>query len=157
MLPGDTVKCGLMASDRYTTQLVSWQDAQVQLSAIRSTVFIQEQNVPAALEWDGEDPRASHVLACDAEGRAIGSARLLLHGKLAHIGRMAVLRAWRKQGVGSALLECVIAEALRRGASTAFLNAQTTAVAFYARAGFVPEGPEFLDAGIPHFRMTREF
>ena len=157
MLTSDAVKCGPMASDRYTTQLVSWQDAQVQLSAIRSTVFIQEQNVPEALEWDGADPHASHVLACDAEGRAIGTARLLLHGNRAHIGRMAVLKAWRKQGVGTALLECVIAEALRRGASTAFLNAQTTAVAFYARAGFVLEGAEFLDAGIPHYRMTRRF
>ena len=157
MLPSDTVKCGPMASDQYTTHIVSWQDAQTQLSAIRSTVFIQEQNVPEALEWDGADAYASHVLACDAKGKAIGTARLLLHGNRAHIGRMAVLKAWRKQGVGSALLACVIAEALRRGASAAFLNAQTTAVAFYARAGFVLEGVEFLDAGIPHYRMTRRF
>jgi predicted GNAT family N-acyltransferase len=146
-----------MASDQYTTRMVSWQAAQAQLRAIRSTVFIQEQKVPEALEWDGEDAYASHVLACDAEGKAIGTARLLLHGNLAHIGRMAVLKAWRKRGVGSALLECVIAEALRRGASAAFLNAQTTAVAFYERAGFTREGEEFLDAGIPHFRMTRRF
>ena len=146
-----------MATARYTTHIVSWQDAQIQLRAIRSTVFIQEQNVPEALEWDGEDPHAHHVLACDAEGKAIGTARLLLHDHLAHIGRMAVLQPWRKQGVGSALLECVLAEARRHGASAAFLNAQTTAVTFYARAGFTSQGAEFLDAGIPHFRMTREF
>jgi len=137
--------------------MVSWQEAQTQLRAIRSTVFIQEQNVPEALEWDGADAHASHALACDAAGKAIGTARLLLHGNRAHIGRMAVLQAWRKQGVGSALLECVIAEALRCGASTAFLNAQTTAVAFYERAGFTREGVEFLDAGIPHYRMARSF
>ena len=135
--------------------MVSWQEAEPQLRAIRSTVFIQEQNVPEALEWDGADAHASHVLACDAAGKAIGTARLLLHGNLAHIGRMAVLKGWRKQGVGSAVLECIIAEARRRGASSAFLNAQTNAVAFYERAGFTREGAEFLDAGIPHFRMTR--
>lgn len=146
-----------MATARYTTHIVRWQDAQIQLRAIRSTVFIQEQNVPEALEWDGEDAHAHHVLACDAEGKAIGTARLLLHGHLAYIGRMAVLQSWRKQGVGSALLECVIAEARRRGASAAFLNAQTTAVGFYEHAGFTSQGEEFLDAGIPHFRMTRQF
>ena len=144
-----------MTSDRYTTHMLSWQEGEPQLRAVRSTVFIQEQNVPEALEWDGEDAQASHVLACDAQGQAIGTARLLLHGNLAHIGRMAVLMGWRKQGVGSAVLECVIAEARRRGANSAFLNAQTNAVAFYERAGFMREGEEFLDAGIPHFRMTR--
>ena len=146
-----------MSTARYTTHIVNWDDKQIQLRAIRSTVFIQEQNVPEALEWDGEDTQACHVLACDAEGKAIGTARLLLHGPVAHIGRMAVLKPWRKRGVGRALLECVMAEARRRGASAAFLNAQTTAVVFYERAGFVPEGAEFLDAGIPHYRMTRRF
>jgi predicted GNAT family N-acyltransferase len=135
--------------------MVSWQAGEPQLRAIRSTVFIQEQNVPEALEWDGKDVHATHVLARDAAGNTIGTARLLLHGNRAHIGRMAVLKGWRKQGVGSAVLECVIAEARRRGANIAFLNAQTDAVAFYERAGFTREGEEFLDAGIPHFRMTR--
>ena len=144
-----------MTSDRYTAQIVSWQESEPQLRAVRSTVFIQEQNVPEALEWDGEDAHASHVLACDTQGRAIGTARLLLHDDRAHIGRMAVLKGWRKQGVGSAVLECVIAEARRRGASSALLNAQTKAVAFYEHTGFTREGTEFLDAGIPHFRMTR--
>jgi predicted GNAT family N-acyltransferase len=144
-----------MTSDRYTARIVSWQESEPQLRAIRSTVFIQEQNVPEALEWDGEDAHATHVLAWDAQGQAIGTARLLLHANLAHIGRMAVLKGWRKQGVGSTVLECVIAEARRCGASSAFLNAQTNAVAFYERAGFTREGAEFLDAGIPHFRMTR--
>lgn len=146
-----------MPPHRFTTHLVTWQAAKEPLYTIRSAVFIQEQNVPQDLEWDGEDAQACHVLACDAEGKVIGTARLLLHGTLAHIGRMAVLKPWRKRGVGRALLECVMAEARRRGASAAFLNAQTTAVAFYERAGFVPEGAEFLNAGIPHYRMTRRF
>ncbi len=144
-----------MTTASYSARIVSWDEAQIQLRAIRSTVFIQEQNVPEALEWDGEDAQACHVLACDVDDNAIGTARLILHGPRAHIGRMAVLKPWRKQGVGSVLLECVMAEARRRGASAAWLNAQTTAVAFYERAGFMREGAEFLDAGIPHFRMTR--
>jgi len=140
---------------RFTTHLATWQAAKAQLRSVRSAVFIQEQNVPENLEWDGEDARAMHALACDAQGRAIGTARLLLHGDRAHIGRMAVLKAWRRRGVGTALLECLLTEAQRHGASSALLNAQTYAAPFYARAGFTREGVEFLDAGIPHYRMTR--
>lgn len=144
-----------MPPHRFTTHLVTWQAAKEPLRGVRSAVFIQEQNVPQALEWDGEDARAIHVLACDAQGQAIGTARLLLHDDLAHIGRMAVLKPWRRQGVGTALLACLLAEAQRRGATSAFLNAQTYAAPFYMRAGFTREGEEFLDAGIPHYRMTR--
>ncbi len=144
-----------MPPHRFTTHLVTWQASKEPLHAIRSTVFIQEQGVPQDLEWDGEDARAIHALARDAQGLAIGTARLLLHGDLAHIGRMAVLKPWRGRGVGSALLACLLAEAQRRGAISAFLNAQTDAVPFYTRAGFTREGAEFFDAGIPHYRMTR--
>ena len=144
-----------MSVARFTTQLCTWQEGETPLRAIRTRVFIQEQNVPAALEWDGEDAQAVHAVAWDAAGRAIGSARLLLCEASAHIGRMAVLAEWRGQGVGSALLECVVEAARKRGVGTAFLNAQITAVEFYARAGFIAEGEMFLDAGIPHLRMTR--
>lgn len=144
-----------MTGSRFTIHLCTWQDAEAPLRAIRTRVFIQEQNVPEALEWDGEDAHAVHALACDSSGRAIGTARLLLHHELAHIGRMAVLLEWRSRGVGRALLEEIMAAAKARGASRSFLNAQITAVPFYARAGFAVEGAEFLDAGIPHLRMTR--
>lgn len=140
---------------RFTIRLCAWQDAEAALRDVRTCVFIQEQNVPEVLEWDGEDAQALHVLASDPPGRAIGTARLILHSDWAHIGRMAVLPAWRGQGVGSALLETILAAARERGASQVFLNAQTTAVPFYARAGFAVEGEEFLDANIPHVRMTR--
>ena len=144
-----------MSAPLFITHLVFWQDAEAELRAMRTTVFIQEQNVPEALEWDGEDSGATHVMARDTAGRAIGTARLLLHHELAHIGRMAVLQAWRGRGVGSAMLECLIAAAKKRGAVSVFLNAQTTAVPFYERAGFKREGKEFLDAAIAHYRMTR--
>lgn len=127
------------------------------LRDIRTRVFIQEQNVPEALEWDDEDAQAQHFLARDPQGNAIGTARLLMHDGLAHIGRMAVLPTWRGQGVGRALLEAVMRAAQACGASNAFLNAQTTAVPFYERAGFAVEGAVFMDAGIPHLRMTRHW
>ncbi|MDP1683296.1 MAG: GNAT family N-acetyltransferase [Burkholderiales bacterium] len=146
-----------MSQPRYATHLVTWQASEPQLRTIRTEVFIHKQHVPAELEWDGEDPRAIHALATDLSGNPIGTARLLLHGELAHIGRMAVLPAWRGQGVGARLLLLLMDEARQRGAGSVFLNAQTYAVPFYERFNFVREGTEFLDAGIPHYRMTLTF
>jgi len=143
-----------MTQPPFTTRRVTWQAAEQQLRLVRTAVFIQEQAVPAALEWDGEDARAIHVLATDLSGNPIGTGRLLLHRELAHIGRMAVLSASRGQGVGASLLLRLLDEARQGGANSVFLNAQTGAVPFYARFDFVREGAEFLDAGIPHYRMT---
>ena len=152
--PGYTVKSPPMPMPKFSTLLVTWRDSEPQLRAIRTEVFIHEQHVPEVLEWDGEDAYAIHALATDLSGNPIGTGRLLLHGKLAHLGRMAVLSAWRGQGVGSSLLQCLLDAARQGGASNVFLNAQTTAVAFYERFNFVREGAEFLDADIPHYRMT---
>jgi len=81
----------------------------------------------------------------------IGCGRLLRDG---HIGRMAVLRECRGRGVGAALLALLVALARERGNDRAILNAQTHALPFYARFGFMPEGLEFTEAGIPHRTMT---
>jgi predicted GNAT family N-acyltransferase len=132
----------------YSIGLVSWQDAADELSAIRRLVFIDEQKVPPELEWDGHDEAAMHVIARSTEGEAIGTARLLPEGQ---IGRMAVLEPWRKRGVGSALLLCLIAHAGEK--ERLFLNAQTSAESFYRYNGFKPEGDIFMEAGIPHIRM----
>lgn len=140
---------------KFEVQEVTWSAAVSALRTLRTTVFIQEQQVPEDLEWDGLDDDAVHALARSASGEAIGCVRLLLHGTQAHIGRMAVLPAWRGKGVGRALLAAMLKAARDAGASSVFLNAQLSAVGFYARAGFQAEGEEFLDAGIPHIRMQR--
>jgi predicted GNAT family N-acyltransferase len=139
----------------FTVRVVSWNEAAAQLSAVRRAVFIEEQQVPEELEWDGEDEGALHVLATDHAGLPIGTGRLLLHAQRAHIGRMAVLPAWRRKGVGSAILRALLDAARARGCTAHFLNAQTYAAPFYERFDFAREGTEFMDAGIPHQRMTR--
>ena len=98
------------------------------------------------------DESASHVIAVDEQGAVIGTGRLLADG---HIGRMAVIQPWRQQGVGSALLQALCTLAENRGLQDVFLSAQTHAVGFYRRHGFVVHGDEFLDAGIPHLNMRR--
>jgi predicted GNAT family N-acyltransferase len=122
------------------------------IKTIRETVFIKEQHVPVELEWDGLDDTATHVVARANDTQVIGTARMLANG---HIGRMAVLPAWRHQGVGSAMLKELLLLAQRRHLVKVYLHAQTTAVGFYEQHGFKAVGEEFMDAGIPHRYMER--
>jgi predicted GNAT family N-acyltransferase len=136
----------------FTIQITDWAHEQARLSQLRRTVFIDEQGVPEALEWDADDAGSLHFLVVDRAGQAIACARLLPDG---HIGRMAVLPAWRRRGVGRALLAAVVDAAQSRGHDTLRLSAQTHAAAFYARAGFRAVGDEYQEAGIPHVAMER--
>ena len=123
------------------------------IKTVREQVFIQEQHVPEELEWDDHDAKAIHVVAIDTHNQVIGTARLLADG---HIGRMAVLTAWRKTGIGSAMLQKLLSIAKERGLSKVFLHAQTSAIGFYENHGFRSLGEEFMDAGIPHRYMEKE-
>lgn len=129
---------------------VTWETHRDILQEIRSKVFIDEQGVAREIEWDGQDDAAHHFLAINEAGQSLGCARLLPSGQ---IGRMAVLPHYRNSGIGFRLLQLAVEEAARVGFATLFLNAQTHAEPFYRKAGFVPVGGEFLEAGIPHQRM----
>lgn len=129
-----------------------WRQDGDAIAALRTAVFIDEQRVPPALEHDGLDPDCVHVLAEDDRGVVIGTGRLLPDGR---IGRMAVHAGWRGRGVGRALLEALLARARAHGHASVELHAQTTAMGFYERAGFIAEGAEFDEAGLPHRRMRR--
>ncbi len=118
--------------------------------SIREVVFVVEQGVPVELELDGLDPACQHVLALDSEDRPIGTARMQECG---HIGRIAVLRPWRKRGVGSRLLTALIQIAREAGLETVDLDSQLHAIGFYEKHGFRARGDSFLDAGIPHRNM----
>ncbi|MGW3328273.1 GNAT family N-acetyltransferase [Streptomyces virginiae] len=132
--------------------------------AVRSEVFVVEQSVPESIEYDAYDADAVHVLAVDADGAALGTGRLLYGpaalGKtgdptVGSLGRLAVAKSARGLGVGVALVRAIEAEAARRGLTAVDLGAQTHALGFYERLGYVAYGPEFQDAGIPHRAMRR--
>lgn len=134
----------------FTVSLVSWHDGEPLLRAVRGEVFMREQGVPEELEWDGLDAGCRHALALSLQGDAIGCGRLLPDG---HIGRIAVLPPWRKRKVGTAIVQALLDEARARGMQQVVVDAQTQAVSFYRGFGFVEEGEEFMDAGMPHVRM----
>ena len=123
---------------------------------LRWTVFVEEQGVRPSEEIDAHDRSdAVHVLAL-FQGVPAGAARFIfLEPGLARVGRMAVIDDVRKRGVGRALLAFIETEARRRGARRLTLWAQTQAQEFYLKQGYVPQGGEFDDAGIPHVRMEK--
>ena len=123
---------------------------------LRRTVFIEEQNVPEAEEWDGLDGQAIHLLAWQ-DGEAVGTARILLQGDIGKIGRVCVLPQARGTGLGAALIRAALdVLRIRPGIVRAKLGAQTHAIGFYEKLGFKAYGPEYDDAGIPHRDMVRD-
>jgi predicted GNAT family N-acyltransferase len=120
------------------------------LRSVREAVFILEQKVPSDLEWDGLDETCRHALALSHKGDAVGCGRMLGNG---HIGRIAVLPQWRKQKVGTAIMEALLDYARAHDYKQVDVDAQTYALPFYHSFGFVEQGKEFLDAGLPHIKM----
>ena len=132
-------------------ELLGWEKARALAAPIRFAVFVKEQGVPREIELDEMDAACMHAVAY-VDGKAVGTGRLLPDG---HIGRMAVLREWRRHGVGSRILDALVQEARRRGEREVALSAQVRAVPFYRAHGFVEEGGEYLEAGIRHQAMRR--
>lgn len=130
-----------------------WNEMKTVMKAIRTAVFIDEQKVPDALEWDGQDESARHFIAIDVNGQPVGTVRLLPTGQ---VSRLSVLQHFRSQGVGKTLLSFVELMARTAGMEEIFLHAQTHATSFYEAAGFTPTGGIFLEADIPHRQMFKE-
>ena len=134
----------------------------MQALAIREIVFIEEQSVPAHLERDDDDAKAFHLLAIQ-DGHAIGTGRLVEltappegeQGKWGRVGRMAVLQAARKHGIGAKLLVALETEARRKKIQGIMLHAQLSAMDFYKRYGYEPHGAVFEEAGMPHLEMKK--
>ncbi|MFH9015854.1 GNAT family N-acetyltransferase [Streptomyces sp. NPDC017943] len=133
--------------------------------AVRKEVFVGEQGVPEDLEYDAYDAGAVHVLAVREDGVPLGTGRLLWGAaavaqtgadpSVGCLGRLAVTAHARGLGVGAALVRAVEEAARARGLVAMDLHAQTHALGFYARLGYAPYGPEYLEAGIPHQGMRR--
>lgn len=134
----------------FIVRTADWKLDETAIAEVRRTVFIEEQGVPEALEWEAEDAQYRWFVA-QASNRVIGIVRLTDAGR---IGRMAVMPEWRRRGVGKALLATALRAAAESGLMQVHLSAQTHAMAFYARYGFIAKGPEFLDADIPHRHMN---
>lgn len=138
----------------YRLVLGTWETLAEPATLVRFAVFVDEQQVPAEIELDDFDSVSLHAVVFDEHNNAVATGRLLPDG---HIGRMAVLVSARGTGVGGMVLQVLIEEGRRQGHKALVLSAQTHAIGFYAKYGFVAEGDFYLDAGIEHCDMRLVF
>ncbi len=137
-----------------TVRTGSWSEVGEGAARLRTRVFVEEQKIPADLEWDEHDAVCLHAIAVNRLGQVVGTGRLLpSHDGAAKIGRMAVHEVVRGTGVGAQVLRCLVEAARARGDREVVLHAQCSAVSFYAQSGFACRGPEFDEAGIRHVEM----
>ena len=122
--------------------------------ALRSRVFCDEQGVSFEADQDGRDLEATHIVAVD-DGAVIGTCRLLFRGEVARLGRLAVERDRRGDGVAAAILREADRVAEDAGAESIALHAQTYALALYESAGYEEYGPTFVEEGIEHVAMEK--
>jgi len=141
----------MSSGHNFTVRRAKWPNDAERIRKVRAIVFIDEQNVPPELEWDGTDSECFHAIALN-DDEAIGTGRLTASGK---IGRMAVLREQRQRGIGQAIMRELLNIAGTEGIKEVTLGAQTHAIGFYEALGFEAYGEVFDDAGMPHRSMRR--
>ena len=134
-----------------TTIICDYESNTEDICAIRYEVFVEEQNVPEELEIDGLDNEAKHVLAF-VDGLSIGTGRIQNDG---HIGRLAVLKKYRRQGAGKLIMKELIKWAQDMSLEKVWLSSQWHAHSFYLDLGFVCVGEIYKEAGIDHVKMYR--
>jgi predicted GNAT family N-acyltransferase len=139
-----------MIAVRWAVGDADWRD----VLALRIEVFVNEQGCPADEEPDALDSEARHLMAV-AEEMVVGCARVIDKGPgKAKIGRVAVRRDRRGEGIGASIMRFALRQLSVEGCHEVSLEAQVPVIPFYERLGFVAEGPVYLDAGIPHRHMT---
>ena len=121
------------------------------IRSIRENVFINEQFIAPEIEFDGLDSSAIHAVVI-VDGKPVGTGRILSDG---HIGRIAIVRDFRGQGLGSKIVLSLIDEAKKSGYQRVYLGSQKQAIDFYTKLGFTPFGEEFMEAGIVHLSMEK--
>lgn len=132
-------------------ELLSWERAQPVAGPIRFAAFFEPDARPG-VEVDERDPQSVHALAYDEAGKAVGTGRLLPDGQ---IGQLAVVKEWRRRGVGAVILEALIAEARNRGYANVTITAPLQAAEFYREQGFVADGKVFKETGVLQQKMRK--
>ena len=138
-----------------TIRLATSDPDQRACIALRIAVFVHEQRVPMAEELDGRDAIAHHILGGTAQ-MPLCAARIRLLDGAAKIERVCVVKSQRGTGLGARMMHFIHQHFANDPTVTLFkLEAQTYALPFYQKLGYTAHGSEFLDAGIPHYGMTR--
>lgn len=139
-----------------TVKLVTTEQQRKLAYAVRTKVFIEEQGVPQHLELDEFDQTAAHFIVTE-DDQTIAAARVReISPGVAKVERVCVLKEHRGRRLGVLIMEHVEKYAIETGWNKLKLNAQSYAVPFYEKLGYIVTSPEFLDAYIPHRAMEKD-
>ena len=133
----------------YRVQSGHWDKLEQEAKFIRKQVFIIEQNIPEEEEWDDQDMISDHFVVYDQD-QPIATARLLQNNS---VGRVAVLNAYRGQGIGRMIILEIIRQAHQQDRTFLQLSSQVHAISFYEKLGFSIQGDAYDECGIPHIKM----
>ena len=133
----------------FRVQSGHWDKLEQDAKFIRKQVFIIEQNIPEEEEWDDQDMISDHFVVYDQD-QPIATARLLQNNS---VGRVAVLKAYRGQGIGRMIMLEVIRQAHQQDRKFLHLSSQVHAISFYEKLGFSIQGDAYDECGIPHIKM----
>lgn len=133
----------------FRVQSGHWDKLEQDAKFIRKQVFIIEQNIPEDEEWDDQDMISDHFVVYDQD-QPIATARLLQNNS---VGRVAVLKAYRGQGIGRMIMLEIIRQAHQQDRKFLQLSSQVHAISFYEKLGFSIQGDAYDECGIPHIKM----
>jgi predicted GNAT family N-acyltransferase len=123
---------------------------------VRRQVFVREQGISEDLVFDGRDREAMHMVVKVGE-KVIGSARVqFLAGNQAKLERMAVLKRYRRKGIGKEILLFLDTVWKDKRVQQVIIHAQLEVVPFYKLCGFDELGSPFREAGIKHIKMSKQ-
>jgi predicted GNAT family N-acyltransferase len=122
------------------------------LLEVRKKVYVDELNVPIELEFDEYDETAFHFVV-EVDDIVVGTARLVALDNEGNIGRVCILKDFRRKGLGTKLITSIINASMNMGLDRLTVEAKVDALPFYEKMGFVNEGNEYLEIGVPHNKM----
>ena len=141
----------------YTIRIDQGNEILTDAYKVRFNVFCKEQGVAPCVEEDEFDREAVHLVVYDQED-PIATGRLFVDNGMFKIGRICVLSDYRKQHVGSKVLAMLldIAKENKGIKERVYVSAQTSAVSFYEKFGFITYGDVYEKEGIDHQNMVIE-
>ncbi len=149
-----SIKTSSLQKDRSVAVVRTFEDL-LQAIAIRSQVYIAEQDCPWDEEFDQNDLCATHLII-QVENEPAGTLRLRYFAEFVKLERLAVLPKFRRQGLAARLVKTAHSLAAMKGFGAAYIHAQTAAAPFWSKLGYaeVPRRPSFSFSGFSYTEMT---
>lgn len=139
----------------FTAKIVTTNQEKEDAFYVRKKVFVEEQGVPLYLEMDELDKTSTHFVVY-AKQQPIGAGRFReLEIGTGKVERICILPQYRGKHLGNLIMNTLEDHATKTGMEKIVLNAQSYAVPFYEKLGYVITSPEFMDADIPHRAMEK--